>query len=86
MIDAKIAAVMMGYMRDLENLRATRDWYQGIFARLSGNSNEAQLARVAFLALEGLFLTRVNGLDGEMNWDGHLRDVEAILARLGPLP
>lgn len=79
MIDAKIAAVMMGYMRDPENLRATRDWYRGIFARLTGADAEARRARVAFLALEGLFLLRVNGFDSEMEWEGFLQDVEAII-------
>ena len=80
MIDARIAAVMMSYMRDPENLRATRAWYQGILSRLSGDSPDARLARVAFLALEGLFLMRVNGLDSQMQWEGFLQDVEAMLS------
>lgn len=79
MIDAKIAAVMMSYIRDPNNLRVTRDWYQGIFQRLSGDDAAARSARVAFLALEGLFLMRVNGLDDEMEWSGFLQDIEAIL-------
>lgn len=79
LIDAKMAGLMMGYMRDPENLRATREWYHGIFQRLSGDSAQAQAARVAFLAVEGLFLMRINGLDANASWDSFLTDIEALL-------
>lgn len=79
LIDAKMAGLMMGYMRDPENLRVTREWYQGIFDRLSGDSPQARTARVAFLAVEGLFLMRVNGLDANKSWDSFLNDIEALL-------
>ena len=45
---------------------------------------EAQAARVAFLAVEGLFLMRINGIDEDGAWTAYLDDVEAILARLVP--
>ena len=79
LIDAKMAGLMMGYMRDPENLRVTREWYHGIFKRLSGDSAQARAARVAFLAVEGLFLMRINGLDTNTSWDSFLTDIEAVL-------
>lgn len=80
LIDAKMAGLLMGYMRDPENLRATREWYRSIFQRLSGDSLQAQTARVAFLAVEGLFLMRLNDLGDGDGWESFLRDIEALLA------
>ena len=83
-MNAKMAGLMVGYLEDPANLRETRDWYHGIFARLGGMTPEAQAARVAFLAVEGLFLMRINGIDEDGAWTAYLDDVEAILARLVP--
>ncbi|MBJ2153146.1 TetR/AcrR family transcriptional regulator [Paracoccus sp. IB05] len=81
-MNAKMAALMVNYLEDPATLRETRYWYHGIFARLGGPSLEAQAARVAFLAVEGLFLMRINGIDEDGTWTGMLDDVEAILSRV----
>lgn len=81
-MNAKMAALLVSYLEDPANLRETRDWYHGIFARLSGTTPDAQAARVAFLAVEGLFLMRINGIDEDGSWAGLLDEVEAILRRL----
>lgn len=81
-LDAKMAGLMVSYLEDPANLQETRDWYHGIIARLDGSSPRAQAARVAFLAMEGLFLMRINGIDKDGSWTGLLDDVEAVLLRL----
>ncbi|WP_334194855.1 TetR/AcrR family transcriptional regulator [Pararhodobacter sp.] len=82
-MNAKMAALLVSYLEDPANLQATRDWYRALVARLGGATPEAQAARVAFLAVEGLFLMRINGIDADGGWTGLLDDVEAILRRLG---
>lgn len=81
-MNAKIAGLMISYLENPENLKETRDWYRSIFERLAGTSTNAQAARVAFLAAEGLFLLRINGIDQDGDWTDFLDDVEAILTRL----
>ena len=81
-MDAKIAGLMVSYLENPEHLKETRDWYRGIFDRLAGASPDAQAARVAFLAVEGLFLLRLNGIDEDGDWTSFLDDVEAVLTRL----
>lgn len=81
-MNAKMAALLVSYLEDPANLQETRDWYRGIFARLAETTPDAQAARVAFLAVEGLFLMRINGIDEDGDWTGLLDDVEAILLRL----
>lgn len=81
-MDAKMAALMVSYLEDPANLQETRDWYRGIFARLAGDGPNAQAARVAFLAVEGLFLMRINGIDEDGSWSCLLDEVEAVLRRL----
>lgn len=80
-MNAKMAGLMVSYLEDPANLRETRDWYRGIFARLEGGTPDAQTARVAFLAVEGLFLMRINGIDEDGAWTSFLDDIEAVLAR-----
>ena len=80
-MNAKMAGLMIGYLEDPANLVETRDWYHGIFARLAGATAEAQAARVAFLAVEGLFLMRITGIDEDGAWTAVLDDVEAVLER-----
>ncbi len=82
-LDAKIAGLMVSYLENPAHLKETRDWYRGIFERLTGASPDAQAARVAFLAVEGLFLLRINGIDKDGDWISFLDDVEAVLTRLG---
>jgi len=81
-MDAKIAGLMVSYLENPEHLQEVRDWYRGIFDRLGGESPDAQAARVAFLAIEGLFLLRINGIDEDGDWTRFLDDVEAVLTRL----
>lgn len=81
-MNAKMAGLLVSYLEDPANLRDTRDWYRGIFCRLAGTTPEARAARVAFLAVEGLFLMRINGIDEDGAWTGFLDDVEFVLARL----
>lgn len=83
-MDAKTAGLMVSYLENPEHVRETRDWYRGIFERLAGASQDAQAARVAFLAVEGLFLLRINGIDEDGEWASFLDDVEAVLERLVP--
>ena len=84
-MNAKMAALLVSYLEDPANLQETRDWYHSIFARLNGNGPEARAARVAFLAVEGLFLMRINGIDWDGSWTGLLDDVEAVLRTLTDL-
>ncbi len=81
-MDAKTAGLIVSYLENPEHLRETSDWYRGIFDRLAGTSPDAQAARVAFLAVEGLFLLRINGIDDDGLWTSFLDDVEAVLTRL----
>ena len=81
-LNAKMAGLLVSYLEDPANLRETRDWYRRTFAQLGGSSPDAQAARVVFLAVEGLFLLRMNGIDEDGGWAGFLDDVEAVFARL----
>jgi AcrR family transcriptional regulator len=81
-MNAKMAGLLVSYLENPVNRRETHDWYRGIFDRLSGNAQTAQAARVAFLAVEGLFLMHMNGIDEDGDWVGFLDDVEAVLERL----
>lgn len=81
-MDAKMAGLMVSYLEDPTNRQETRDWYLGIFERLGGRSPVEQAARVAFFAVEGLFLLHMSGLNEEGSWTAFLDDVEAVLDRL----
>ncbi|WP_242656698.1 TetR/AcrR family transcriptional regulator [Salipiger marinus] len=81
-MNAKMAGLLVNYLENPANRRETRDWYRGIFDRLGGDSEAAQAARVAFLAVEGLFLMHMNGIDEDGDWSAFLEDVEAVLERL----
>lgn len=81
-MNAKMAALLVSYLEDPANLQETRDWYHAIFDRLAGDAPATQAARVAFLAVEGLFLMRINGIDQDGSWTGLLDDVESVLRRL----
>lgn len=83
-MNAKMAGLMISYIQNPENLQATRVWYETVFARLAGPTLEAKSARVAFLAVEGLFLMRIIGFDADGDWTGFLDDVEAVLTQLVP--
>lgn len=81
-MNAKIAGLMVSYLENPEHLKEVRHWYRAIFDRLGGASPNAKAARVAFLAVEGLFLLRINGIDEDGDWTHFLDDVEAVLTRL----
>lgn len=80
--NAKMAGLMIAYMRNPENLREARDWYHAIFERLGAGTPDQQAARAAFLAVEGLFLLRIVGIEDNDTWMTLLDDVEATLTRL----
>ncbi len=80
--DAKMAGLMTSYLQDPGNFYGVREWYRGIFRRLETGTADGQAARVAFLAVEGLFLMRIVGIDENGTWAAFLDDVEAVLARL----
>ena len=81
-MEAKMAGLLVSYLEDPVNRQESRDWYRGIFERLGATTADAQAARVAFLAVEGLFLMHMNGIDQDWEWLGFLDDVEAVLDRL----
>jgi AcrR family transcriptional regulator len=85
-MNAKMAGLLVSYLEDPTNRRETQDWYRAIFARLGTGTPDAQAARVALLAVEGLFLMRINGIDEDGIWTDFLDDVEAILTRLTTEP
>ena len=53
-----------------------------MFTRLGGDARDAQAARVALLAVEGLFLLRISGIDEDGGWSAFLGDVESVFERL----
>ncbi|WP_290885368.1 hypothetical protein [Hoeflea sp.] len=65
-----------------QNLTETRQWYRSMFERLGGAARDAQAARVALLAVEGLFLLRIVGIDEDGEWSAFLDDVENVFERL----
>jgi len=81
-MNAKMAALMIAYIQNPQNVIATRQWYRSMFERLGGATNDAQAARVALLAVEGLFLLRIAGIDEDGEWSSFLDDVERVFERL----
>lgn len=81
-MNAKMAGLMIAYIQNPQNITETRQWYQSMFERLGDGSREAQAARVALLAAEGLFLLRIAGIDEDGEWSAYLDDVESVFERL----
>lgn len=81
-MNAKMAGLMMAYIRNPQNVIETRQWYRSMFKRLGGEASDAQVARVALLAIEGLFLLRITGIDEDGEWSAFLDDVESVFERL----
>jgi AcrR family transcriptional regulator len=81
-MNAKMAGLMIAYIQNPQNLRETREWYRSMFQRLGNETRNAQAARVALLAVEGLFLLRIVGIDEDGEWSGFLDDVESVIERL----
>jgi len=81
-MNAKMAGVMIAYIQNPQHLEETRDWYRSMFERLGGGTSEAQAARVALLAVEGLFFLCIAGIDQDGEWSAFMDDVESVFARL----
>lgn len=81
-MNAKMAGLMIAYIQNPQNVIETRQWYRSMFERLSGGASDAQAARVALLAVEGLFLLRMTGIDEDGEWNAFLDDVENVFERL----
>jgi len=76
-IDAKLAGLMIAYMQNPQNRMETALWYRSILIKI-GNSIEARAARTAFLAVEGLMLMQISGVDDGAEWQALLDDIEAV--------
>ena len=81
-MNAKMAGLMIAYIQNPQNVLETRQWYRSMFERLGGGASDAQAARVALLAVEGLFLLRITGIDEGGEWGAFLDDVERVFERL----
>ncbi len=81
-MNAKLAGLMIAYIQNPRNVMETRQWYRSMFERLGGGASDAQAARVALLAVEGLFFLRIAGIDEEGEWIAFLDDVECVFERL----
>ena len=77
-IDAKMAGLLIAYLQNPQNRVETADWYRSILVKMGGAS-EARAARTAFLAVEGLFILRIWGVDDSVEWQSQLDDIEALL-------
>lgn len=80
--DAKMAGLLIAYLQDPDNLRDMRAWYEEVLARLGDKTPQARAARVAFLAVEGLFLLRIGGIDDSVRWMSLLDDIDALLRQI----
>ncbi|MCF8481391.1 MAG: TetR/AcrR family transcriptional regulator [Rhodospirillum sp.] len=81
-MNAKMAGLMVAYIQNPENITETREWYRSMFKRLGDGASDAQAARVALLAVEGLFMLRISGIDENGEWSAFLDDVESVFERL----
>ncbi|EWY42022.1 TetR family transcriptional regulator [Skermanella stibiiresistens SB22] len=81
-MNAKMAGLMIAYIQNPQNIAETRQWYRAMFERLGGGAPDAQAARVALLAVEGLFLLRITGMDEDGEWSAFLDDVESVFEHL----
>lgn len=81
-MNAKMAGLMIAYIQNPKNVMETREWYRSMFGRLGGGKQDARAARVAFLAVEGLFLLRIAGIDKDGEWSAFLDDVESVFEHL----
>jgi AcrR family transcriptional regulator len=81
-MNAKMAGLMIAYIQNPENVTETREWYRSMFRRLGDGTRDAQAGRVALLAVEGLFLLRMTGIDEDGEWSAFLDDVESVFERL----
>lgn len=78
-INAKMAGIVIAYMQNPKHRVDTIEWYQAIFERM-GHSEEARAARTAFLAVEGLIMLRIWGVEDAFDWTSQLNDIESVLS------
>ncbi|MGE4372790.1 MAG: TetR/AcrR family transcriptional regulator [Xanthobacter sp.] len=81
-MNAKMAGLMIAYIQNPENVPETREWYRSMFKRLGEGTSDAKAARVALLAVEGLFMLRISGIDESGEWSAYFDDVESVFERL----
>lgn len=77
--DSKSAGLMVSYMQNQQHRREAADRYRTTFGKMDGPENRA--ARTAYLALEGLFLLRLLGIDEDDRWQASLDDIAKVLDR-----
>jgi len=81
-MNAKMAGLMIAYIQNPGNVTEMRERYRSMFKRLGERTSDAQAARVALLAVEGLFMLRISGIDEDGEWSAFLDDVESVFERL----
>lgn len=75
-LNAKLAGLMIAYMQNPQNRIETANWYRMILGKI-GTAHESRAARTAFLAVEGLMLMHISGVDDEALWQALLDDIAA---------
>lgn len=78
--DAKSAGLMVAYMQNQKHRAEAADRYRATLAKM-GTEPENRVARTAYLALEGLFLLRLLGINEDDEWQASLDDIEDVLDR-----
>ena len=78
--DSKPVGLMVAYMQNQQHRAEAADRYRATLAKM-GNGLESRAARTAYLALEGLFLLRLLGIDEKDEWQSSLDDIEDLLDR-----
>lgn len=77
-LDAKSAGLMIAHIQDPRHRAAVADWYRFVLSKI-GHAPEHRTARIAFLAVEGMFNARLLGFDDESEWQATLDNIEAML-------
>lgn len=78
LFNAKVASAMINSLQDPANRNELSQWYHSILRKL-GKGRKTRAARVAFMAVEGLMLMRMSGVEETDIWDTVLDDLEALL-------
>jgi AcrR family transcriptional regulator len=76
--NAKSASLMIAQIQDPQHRAASADWYRVLLGKI-GHAPGHRPARIAFLAIEGLFLARLLGVDDDTEWQASLDDIEGVL-------
>lgn len=78
--DSKSAGLMVAYMQNQRHRAQAADRYRATLAKM-GKGPENRAARIAYLALEGLFLLRLLGIDKDGEGQASLNDIAEVLDR-----